>query len=106
VFRVAPDEAFIYSEAGELRLPKLSDEHAIITQDSSLAGIWLNQKEAHTFLEHECLWELPKTRPAFAQGTIAHLPAKLYFEQERVLVITSAVYALDLAKRLDRYLND
>lgn len=102
VFRVARDEAFVYGQCDELNL---DDTHAIITQEASLVGAYLSSQEAERFLEHECLWELPKTRPAFAQGAVAHMPLKLYFEAERVLIMTPAPYASSLEALLEGYLS-
>ncbi|MEZ4726271.1 MAG: hypothetical protein R3E79_03955 [Caldilineaceae bacterium] len=52
------------------------------------------------FLERTCEWEPPHTRPAFAQGMVAGLPVKLWFEPERVLFVIAAPYAADLAERI------
>jgi len=43
------------------------------------------------FLERSCEWELPRARPAFAQGMVAGLPLKLWFEPERVLLIAAGL---------------
>ncbi len=100
-FRVAPDEVYVQTGV----MPSLKDEHAIITKEASLAGVWLSSQDAHHFLEHECVWELPSERPAFAQGAVAHLPVKLYFEEGRVLIMTAAPYAYDLSERLKGFIR-
>lgn len=100
-FRVAPDEIYVQAEV----TPKLKDDYAIITKEASLAGVWLSSEDAQRFLEHECAWELPVERPAFAQGAVAHLPVKLYFEEERVLIMTAAPYAHDLSERLKGFIK-
>ena len=38
--------------------------------------------------------------PAFAQGAVADIPVKLWFEDDEVLIITPAPLAADLAERL------
>jgi len=100
-FRVAPDEVYVQAEV----IPKLKDDYAIITKEASLVGVWLSSEDAHHFLELECAWKLPLKRPAFAQGAVAHLPVKLYFEEERVLIMTAAPHAHDLNERLKGFIR-
>lgn len=98
--RVAPDELFIDTE---IPSDSLEDAHAIITRDTSLHGAWLSAGDAADFLIRECRWRLPETRPAFAQGAVAHLPVKLYLETTRVLILVAAVYAAELEPHLLHY---
>ena len=101
-FRIAPDELF--TEA-TITQNDVSDKYAIVTQEASMSGVWLPESEALHFLEHECSWVLPTERPAFAQGAVAHLPVKLYFEEGSVLFMTMAPFAEDLQNRLEGFLS-
>lgn len=102
-FRVAPDEIYVQAE---LSPEDIEDAHAIITQDSSLVGVWLEPQDAHAFLERECAWEIPAERPVFVQGMVAHLPVKLYFEETRVLFLTTAPFGHDLELSLGGFLHE
>ena len=102
LYRVAPDELYVDADIDD---SAINDAYAIITKEASLSGVWLSAKDAKHFLAHECAWQLPEARPAFAQGAIAHLPVKLYLEKERVLIMTFSPFAYDLAKRLSEVLT-
>ena len=78
----------------------LSDPHAIIVPEAGFAGAWLPIDEAMAFLSRECEWELPHERPTFAQGAVAGLAMKLWFEHDRVLIIVPAPFAHELEDRL------
>jgi len=101
-YRIAPDEVFIEADISS---KAVSDVHAIVTKEASMSGVWMSSEDAIHFLEHECSWELPLERPAFAQGSVAHLPVKLYFEDGQVLFMTSAPFAEDLQNRLEGFLS-
>jgi hypothetical protein len=97
VLRLAEDEA--------LMIPAFSpapvvDPDAIVEVETGFSALWLNGAEAVHFLERECDWELPAERPVVAQGMVAGLPVKLWFERDRVLVLVPSPYAVDLAERL------
>ena len=94
--RTAADEVLIIPPLAE---PLVVDEHAIVLADSSFFGGWIAAALALTVLERECEWELPRARPAFAQGMVAGLPLKLWFESERVLVLVAGPFAHELAER-------
>lgn len=95
--RIAPDEVLVTTEvSGDI----VNDPHAIVEPDTGFAACWIPANEALDFLERSCEWELPRERPAFAQGAVAGLPVKLWFEAERVLFITYAPLATDLEERL------
>lgn len=97
VFRVAPDEVLVGSEVDA---PMIADPHAIVERETGFSGVWLDAAAARGVLERECDWELPVDRPAFAQGMVAGLPVKLWFERDRVLFIVAAPFAEDLMERL------
>jgi len=97
VLRLAADEIFVSAPvAAEL----IDDPHAIVVPDGGFAGLWLPTAAALDFLERACEWEVPSSRPAFAQGMVAGLPMKLWLETDHVLLIVPAPYATDLQERL------
>jgi hypothetical protein len=105
--RVAPDEALIISDAltdrhgpADPALVGVADPHAIVERDSGWCGAWVPSDQALELVERACTWEPPRARPAFAQGALADLPVKIWFEQDRVLFIVAAPFAADLEARL------
>jgi hypothetical protein len=97
VFRLAPDEVLV---TASVPAGVMDDAHAILERETGFSAVWVDHTEAMDFLERECDWELPGERPAFAQGMVAGLPLKLWFEQDRVLLLVASPYAADLAERL------
>ncbi len=99
VLHVAPDELLV---VGNFRADLIlsHDPHAIVVAETGFASVWLTAAEALDFLERACEWELPRQRPAFAQGAVAGLPLKLYLEADRVLFIVPAPFMADLQERL------
>lgn len=99
--RLAPDEVFVIAPVVvESVAESIGDPHAIVVPDAGFVGVWLGRDVALDFLARTCEWEVPASRPAFAQGMVAGLPVKLWLEEERVLLITAAPYAHDLAERI------
>lgn len=97
VFRLAPDDVFV---TAPVTAAAIADAHAIVSAEGGFAGIWLPTAEALDFLERTCEWELPHTRPAFAQGMVAGLAVKLWLEEDRVLFVVPAPFATELAERM------
>ena len=97
VFRFAPDDVFV---TAKVDAKTISDLHAIVVSEQSFSGVWLSKNQADEFLQASCEWELPTVRPAFAQGMVAGLAVKLYFEERRVLLMVAAPFAQTLAERL------
>jgi len=97
VLRLAPDEVLVTAPVDGAAV---ADPHAIIVSEGGFVGVWVAAEEARALLEHHCEWEPPASRPAFAQGMVAGLPMKLWFEERRVLFLTPAPYAHELVKRL------
>ncbi|MEZ4868887.1 MAG: glycine cleavage T C-terminal barrel domain-containing protein [Caldilineaceae bacterium] len=95
--RTAPDEVLV---TAPVAADAVADPYAILVSDTGFAGMWLPMDAALAFLARECAWALPTARPAFAQGAIADLPVKCWFEQERVLFLVPAPYASDLEERM------
>ena len=96
-FRLAPDEVLV---TPAVNVTAVDDPHAIVELETGFSAVWLDHVAAIDLLERECDWELPQERPAFAQGLVAGLPVKLWFERDRVLFIVAAPLAADLTERL------
>ena len=96
-FRLAPDEVLITTVVDATTV---DDPHAIVELDTGFSAVWLDHVTAIDVLERECDWELPQERPAFAQGLVAGLPVKVWFERDRVLFIVASPFAADLMERL------
>ena len=97
VFRLAPDEMLVSAVVDSTAV---ADPHAIVELETGFSAVWLDHVIAIDLLERECDWELPLERPAFAQGIVAGLPVKLWFERDRVLFIVASPFAADLMERL------
>ena len=96
--RIAPDELLLI---GEGHVDVGEDPDALVIADSGWAGVWMPAATAARFLRGACEWELPENRPAFAQGMVAHLAAKLWFEPDRTLIVVPRPMAAELAERLE-----
>ena len=96
-FRLAPDEVLV---TPAVNVTAVDDPHAIVELETGFSAVWLDHVAAIDLLERECDWELPQDRPAFAQGLVAGLPVKIWFERDRVLFIVASPLAADLAERL------
>jgi hypothetical protein len=97
VMRSAPDEVLALSGSA----PELKDDpHAIVESEEGFAALWLPAAEALDLLQRTCCWELPSHRPAFAQGAVAGLPVKLWFDRERILFLAPAPYVADFEERI------
>ena len=97
VFRLAPDEVLV---TAAVNAAAIDDPHAIVERETGFSCVWLDHVAAIDVLERECDWELPDERPAFAQGIVAGLPVKVWFERDRVLFIVASPFAADLMERL------
>ncbi len=104
--RTSPDEVLVIAPSPTLRASPLrgegvrNDPHALIVPDAGFAGVWLPMAHALDFLSRECEWEIPTQRPAFVQGAVAGLAMKLWFEQDRVLLVVPAPFAHELEERI------
>jgi hypothetical protein len=105
--RVAPDEVLIIpdpvadrADQTDLSDVRVADPHAIVERDTGWCAAWVPSGHAIDLVERACRWEPPRARPAFAQGALADLPVKIWFEQDRVLFIVAAPFAADLEARL------
>jgi hypothetical protein len=99
VLRFAPDEAFVIVPlpGGEL-VAGLSE--AIVAREAGLVGCWLTPDELAQRVVSHIDWALPPGRPVLAQGLVAGVPAKLWLESGRALLLCAAPYPHELAERL------
>lgn len=97
--RFAPDELFVTGVVAPAAILAL-DPHAIVVPEGGYAGVWLPVAAALDLLARTCEWAPPTTRPAFAQGMVAGLPLKLWFEPKRVLFLLPAPYAQEFEERM------
>ncbi len=96
VLRFAPDDAFALDSA-EI---DVADEDAIVAPESGFVGTWLTPDELQDRVVPHIVWPLPDARPALVQGLIAGVPAKLWLDDDRALLLCAAAYAHELAERL------
>ncbi len=94
--RVAPDEMLVLPPTEV----EVADAYAIVIEDSSFAGVWWDSAEMLAILERSCEWEIPTERPKFAQGMIAGIPAKLWLENDSILLICPLAYAAEMEQRI------
>ena len=97
VLRLAPDEVLVMPPLGSV---PVRDPYAVIIADGGFARVWLTAEEALAFLERVCEWEVPVERPAFAQGAVVGVAAKIWLEADRVLFLVQAVYAHEFEERM------
>jgi len=102
-FRIAPDELLVTASPD---FEVASDPHAIVERETAFSYVWLEEGAAERFLDRECEWRRTDTRPALAQGEVAGIPAKLWFEAGRTLILTPAPFAAAFQRRLARSLAE
>jgi hypothetical protein len=92
--RLAPDDVLVIGTTGI----DVDDPHAIVELETGFvaADVDLAAVARHTE------WPIPAERPAFAQGSIAGVPARLSLVRDdgRATLIIAAAYADELALRL------
>jgi hypothetical protein len=100
--RVAPDDVLLlHADLDDRRLAvAVDDPEAIVEEDAGFAAVVLEEPGASALLPHVVEWQLPAARPALVQGALAGLPAKLWCEEGRVVVLVPAPFAVDLEERL------
>ncbi len=96
-FRTAPDELLVTATPD---FGVAGDPHAIVERETAFSYVWLDGTTAERFLDRECEWRRPDGRPALAQGEVAGVPAKLWFESGRTLILTPAPFAAAFERRL------
>jgi hypothetical protein len=97
ILRFAPDEAFAIGATGV----RLDDPDAITEAEVGYVAMMFPVDEFIDFVLPRIEWPVPATRPAFAQGSIAGVPAKLYIDSTgAATVFILAAYLDDLLARL------
>lgn len=94
--RVAPDDVLVIGAAR----PQLTDEHAIVEDETGLVGWWLTGDELTVYVLPHVEWALPAARPALAQGLVAGVPAKIWLTEDSALLLCAAAHAHEMAERL------
>ena len=98
VFPLAPDEVFVDAAIDASRIDDLD---AIVVRETGFSGVWVERATALDFLQRECDWKLPAhSESVFAQGLVAGLPVKVWFEADRVLFFVASPLAQDFMERL------
>jgi hypothetical protein len=98
ILRFAPDEAFGVGATGV----SLVDAHAIVEPEVGYVALMFPVDEFVDYVLPRIDWPPPVTRPAFTQGAIAGVPAKLYIDTTgAATVFVLAAYVDDLLARLD-----
>lgn len=95
VLRFAPDEAFAIGAS----TVEVDDADAIVEAEPGFSGADLDEGGLESVLAH-VEFRLPAGRPAFAQGKVAGVPAKLLLDEEGALLVVQTAYAADLEARL------
>lgn len=96
VLRFAPDDAFVISDEAV----EVSDSHAIVERDRGWVALRLSEEEALVLISIHATWQAPLDRPAFMQGMLAGLPAKVYLNGAASLIVVPAPFAHELDERL------
>ncbi|MEE2778399.1 MAG: glycine cleavage T C-terminal barrel domain-containing protein [Acidobacteriota bacterium] len=95
--RVAADEILVDAPVSA---EQVSDPHALVERESGFAAARFAVETAADLLRATCEWCLPESRPAFAQGSVADLPVKLWLEESHVFFLVPEPFALELEQRL------
>jgi len=97
VVRLAPDDAFAIGATGV----EVDDPHAIVEHEVGYIALMFPADEFVDVVVPRLDWPAPIERPAFAQGAIAGVPAKLYLDSTgAAIVLVLASYLDDLLARL------
>lgn len=97
VVRLAPDDAFAIGATGV----DVDDPHAIVEREVGFVALMFPVDEFVDVVVPRLEWPAPIERPAFAQGAIAGVPAKLYLDSTgAAIVLVLASYLDDLLARL------
>ena len=96
VLRLAPDDVLVIGE-GSLTV---DDPHAIAADERGFVSLSFSWAGYELVVAPFVDWSLPVQRPALAQGYVAGIPAKVWLDTDRVLLLTNAAYAHELVGRL------
>ena len=95
ILRFAPDEAFGVGATGV----QLDDPDAIVEPELGYSAIMFPVDEFIDVVLPRIEWPVAPTRPAFCQGSIAGVPAKLYIDT------TGAATVFVMSSYLDDFLS-
>lgn len=95
VLRFAPDEAFAVGATGV----ELDDPDAIVETELGFTAVMFPVNEFIDVVLPRIEWPVAPTRPAFCQGSIAGVPAKLYVDS------TGAATVFVMGAYLDEFLS-
>ena len=93
VLRLAADEVLVVGDDPG----SIGDLYAVIEADGGWAAIELDRDQAAGLFSAHCEWEPPVE--GLGQGLLAGIPAKVWVEPERVLVVVP----VSMAHELDRW---
>ena len=97
VLRFAPDEAFAVGAIGV----HIDDPDAITDPELGFTAIMFPVDEFIDAVLPKIEWPVPPTRPAYCQGLIAGVPAKLYIDSTgAATVFVQSAYLDDFLSRL------
>jgi hypothetical protein len=97
ILRFAPDDAFAIGATGV----EVDDPHAIVEPEVGYMALMFPADEFVDAVVPHLEWPAPIERPAFEQGAIAGVPAKLYLDSTgAAIVLVLASYLDDLMDRL------
>ncbi|MGH2465922.1 MAG: hypothetical protein ACRDGI_10715 [Candidatus Limnocylindrales bacterium] len=99
VLRFAPDEAFAIMPKPGGDVDEGSPK-AMVVRETGFVGCWLTPDELTVRVLAHVDWALPAHRPMLVQGLVAGVPAKLWLETGRALLLCAAPYAHELEERL------
>jgi hypothetical protein len=100
VLRIAADDVFaLGATVADAASIATADPHALILDEHGFVGCWLSHADLADVATH-IEWHLPTSRPAFAQGYVAGVPAKLWLTDDGSLLLCASPYAADLMERL------
>lgn len=96
VMRLAPDDVLLLGEG----MVVIDDPHAIVADEPGFSAVELDETRVLEILGRHAGWEPPTHRPCLAQGMVAGLPLKVWFDQGRALLIVPTPFAHELEDRL------
>ena len=97
ILRCAPDEVLA---VGAVRV-EVPDRYAIVEPETGYSAVMVGPDEFADRVVPHVEWTLPTERPAFAQGAIAGVPAKLYLGPTGgATILVATAYVDELTRRL------
>lgn len=96
ILRIAPDDALVVGDGPIV----VTDDHAIIEPDTGWSALRVSEERALALLVQHAAWQPPADRPVLVQGMMAGLPAKVYLDGDRSMLIVATPFAAELEERL------